>query len=550
MFGKDYCMINEYNQKHPNTIWLVALYYRLSRADGDNMESESIANQRAFLQSYCAEHPQFKIVGEYTDDGFTGINFQRPDFQRLMKDCEKGTVNCIITKDLSRLGRDYIDVGKYLQHYFPENNIRYIAPLDNIDTALDNGENDIAPFKSVVNDMYVKDISRKIKASLYIKKKNGEFIGTTAPYGYNKNPNNKHQLIVNPTEANVVKDIFSLYLQGNGLTKIAQILTKRGIDVPAKTRNNNSTKRKTALYNSWKQTTIRRILQNEVYLGILVQCKRKNINYKSKKRVNVPKEERVYCYNTHEAIIDKETFEKAQQILSKNKSWKTTKHDYLFKGLLYCKECGARLNVTYSHYALKKYNEYRYTTICYSYSRLYSDICTRHSNNMNELEEALIKHIREVCQKYIKEGFEKELVKAAQDKMKAQSTTNTIEAEIKHLENKIKEYDNYIGNLYMDKVNGVIDAEQFVALSNNFKEQKTSYINRKIELEMGLSAHKNLEEQQDEIKKLAQNFLKMKKPTKELLLSLIDKIYVSENHEIEIYYKFKELNDLSVPEQI
>lgn len=176
---------------------------------------------------------------------------------------------------MSRLGRDYIDVGKYLQHYFPENNIRYIAPLDNIDTALDNGENDIAPFKSVVNDMYVKDISRKIKASLYIKKKNGEFIGSTTPYGYDKSQEDNHKLVVNPEEANIVKEIFSLYLQGNGLTKIAQILTKKGIDVPAKSRNNNSCKRKTALYNSWKQTTIRRILQNEVYLGVLVQRKKK-----------------------------------------------------------------------------------------------------------------------------------------------------------------------------------------------------------------------------------------------------------------------------------
>lgn len=264
-------MIIEYDERHPNKIWLVALYYRLSRADGDNVESESIANQRSFLQSYCAEHPQFKIVGEYKDDGFTGINFQRPDFQRLIDDCKRGTVNCIITKDLSRLGRDYIDVGRYLQHYFPENNIRYIAPLDNIDTAIDNGENDIAPFKSVVNDMYVKDISRKIKAALYTKKKNGEFIGTTAPYGYDKSPDDKHKLIVNKAEAKIVKKIFSLYLEGNGLTKIAQQLTKEKVDVPAKTRNNNSTKRKTALYYSWKQTTIRRILQNEVYLGVLVQ---------------------------------------------------------------------------------------------------------------------------------------------------------------------------------------------------------------------------------------------------------------------------------------
>ena len=163
--------------------------------------------------------------------------------------------------------------------------------------------------------------------------------------------------------------------------------------------------RKTALYSSWKQTTIRRILDNRVYLGELVQFKRKKVNYKSKKRINVPEEERYICKNTHEPIIDEESFNTVQQILKKNKSFKGTKHDYLFKGLLYCAECGARLNITYSNYALKKYGEYRYTTICYSYSRLYSDICTRHSNSIFELEDVLIKHIKSVCSNYINNNY-------------------------------------------------------------------------------------------------------------------------------------------------
>ena len=161
-----------------------------------------------------------------------GINFNRPNFSKMLEDCKMGKINCIITKDLSRLGRDYIDTGKFLQHYFPENNIRYIAVLDNIDTLIDHGENDIAPFKYVVNDMYVKDISRKIKTTLNTKKKAGQFVGSTAPYGYEKDVNDKHHLVVKKQEAEVVKRIFSLYLKGNGLTKIAQILTKDGIEVP------------------------------------------------------------------------------------------------------------------------------------------------------------------------------------------------------------------------------------------------------------------------------------------------------------------------------
>lgn len=202
------------------------------------------------------------------------------------------------------------------------------------------------------------------------------------------------------------------------------------------------------------------------------------------------------------------------------------------------------MNVTYSYYALKKYNEYRYTTICYSYSRLYNDICTRHSNKIDELQEVLIKHIREVCKKYLDTSFETELINVANSTLKAKSVTHSIQAEIKQIENEIKEYGNYTENLYIDKVNGVIDAEQFALLSKSFADKVSSYINRKSELELNLASAKDEQTQQEKIKKIAKSFLTMKKPTKELLNSLIDKIYISENHDIEIYYKFKILNEI------
>ena len=234
-----------------------------------------------------SEQENFFIVKEYVDDGYTGTNFDRPGFKRMIEDIEAGIIDTVITKDLSRLGRERLGVGHYTEIYFPEHNVRYIALLDNIDTYFDAG----------------------MKA--------GNFLGVTAPYGYEKDSNNKFHLVINEKEAEIVKRVFRLYLEGNGLTRIAQILTKDGVPVPGESRNIGKT-RKTALYSSWKQTTIRRILDNRVYLGELVQFKRRKINYKSKRR------------RTHEAIIDEESFNAVQNILKKNKSFKGTKHDYLF----------------------------------------------------------------------------------------------------------------------------------------------------------------------------------------------------------------------------
>jgi len=211
------------NQK-TSRIFKVAMYIRLSREDGDKEESSSVTNQRDIITRFANESENFVIVDEYVDDGYTGTNFNRPAFQKLLKDIEKGKVDTVITKDLSRLGRDYIDTGYYVQRFFPEHRIRYIALLDGIDTLEDAGMNDIAPFKSVINDMYVKDISKKIKSALIERKTAGNYLGTTAPYGYMKNPENKYQLVINEEEAKVVKHIFELYLEGNGLTKISQIL--------------------------------------------------------------------------------------------------------------------------------------------------------------------------------------------------------------------------------------------------------------------------------------------------------------------------------------
>ena len=521
----------------------VGLYMRLSREDGDKEESSSVTNQREILKRYVSEQPNFFIVKEYVDDGYTGTNFDRPKFKEMIEDIEAGIIDTVITKDLSRLGRERLGVGHYTEIYFPEHNVRYIALLDNIDTYFDAGMNDMAPFKGVINDMYVRDISKKIRSSLIERKKAGNFLGVTAPYGYKKDPNNKFHLVINEKEAEVVKRVFRLYLEGNGLTKIAQILTKDGVPVPGESRDIGKT-RKTALYSSWKQTTIRRILDNRVYLGELVQFKRRKINYKSKRRITVPEEERYICKGTHEAIIDEESFNAVQNILKKNKSFKGTKHDYLFKGLLFCSECGARLNVTYSNYALKRYGEYRYTTICYSYSRLYSDICTRHSNSIIELEEVLIKHIKEVCSRYINENLQDELISIAKKQRMLELKQINNEKRLQTLEQKISDIGLYIKNLYMDKVKGVVSENDYISLVADFTKDRDNLIKEKEELIRIINNQKPLADETAKIEKLAKEFITLEKPTKQLLNELIEKITISENKEINIYFKFNELNEM------
>lgn len=521
----------------------VGLYMRLSREDGDKEESSSVTNQREMLKRYVSEQENFFIVKEYVDDGYTGTNFDRPKFKEMIEDIEAGIIDTVITKDLSRLGRERLGVGHYTEIYFPEHNVRYIALLDNIDTYFDAGMNDMAPFKGVINDMYVRDISKKIRSSLIERKKAGNFLGVTAPYGYKKDPNNKFHLVINEKEAEIVKRVFRLYLEGNGLTRIAQILTKDGVPVPGESRDIGKT-RKTALYNSWKQTTIRRILDNRVYLGELVQFKRRKINYKSKRRITVPEEERYICKGTHESIIDEESFNIVQNILKKNKSFKGTKHDYLFKGLLFCSECGARLNVTYSHYALKKYGEYRFTTICYSYSRLYSDICTRHSNSISELEDVLIKHIKYVCSRYINENLQDELISIAKKQKQLELKQISNEKKLETLEQKISDIGLYIKNLYMDKVKGIVSENDYISLVADFTKDRDNLIKEKEELIKIINNQKPLIDETAKIEKLAKEFIALEKPTKQLLNELIEKITISENKEINIYFKFNELNEM------
>ena len=262
----------------------VAIYIRLSKEDekdGKERDSESVANQRNLLVKFVKDNG-YELVNIYIDDGFTGTNFERPQFKQMIKDIELGKINMVITKDLSRLGRDYITTGEYIEKWFPKHNVRYISLLDGVDTMFDTTNNEIAPFKAIINDMYSRDNSKKIKAALRTKQQEGKWVGGCAPFGYMVDPNDRNHLVINEKEAPIVKKIFSLALEGKSKNQIINILFDEKVPTPSMIRNVNRTCKYSEL-GYWNTTTIRSILSNELYTGDMVQNRRSRISYKRRR---------------------------------------------------------------------------------------------------------------------------------------------------------------------------------------------------------------------------------------------------------------------------
>lgn len=280
-----------------------ALYMRLSKEDGKT-ESRSISSQREILRNFAKENGFF-IFDEYIDDGFSGTNFDRPAFNRMISDIESGKIGIVITKDLSRLGRDYISAGQFTEIYFPSKGVRYIAVNDDYDS--ESGFSDFTPFKNLINEMYARDTSKKIRSAFYARMKKGDFIGAFAPFGYKRSKENRHRLVADKKSADIVKRIFSESASGKHPIAIAAGLDSDNIPTPIDFRNG------TVKSKNWSSATILKILKNPVYLGHMVQGKTSKISFKIKKSVSVPEEKQFVVENTHEAIVDKETFEKANR---------------------------------------------------------------------------------------------------------------------------------------------------------------------------------------------------------------------------------------------
>ena len=326
--------------------WNVGIYIRLSQEDGDKEESNSVTNQRERINSYISEDKELNVYDYYIDDGWSGTNFDRPDFKRLIADAENNVINTIIVKDLSRFGRNYIEVGNYLEQIFPVNNIRFIAINDCIDSYKDpeSINSIIVPFKNLMNDEYCRDISQKVKYALNTRKRNGEFMGSMIPYGYIRSTEDKHKLVIDDEAAKVVKKVFKNALKGLGTTAIARKLNKDGINTPSLHKINvlkiKCNYRNSGKSNYWNDSMVAHILRNRVYLGEMVQCKYKTVSYKIHKRVKNSKENWIIVKRTHEALVSYNDFDKVQKMLD-SRGWKCN-HDgtiSTFAGKVKCGDC-------------------------------------------------------------------------------------------------------------------------------------------------------------------------------------------------------------------
>ena len=374
-------------------IWRAALYTRLSREDEDKPESDSIANQRTLLESFAAQQPNLEVVGHYSDDGYTGTNFQRPDFLRMIADIEAGKVNCVIVKDLSRFGRDHINADQYLERWFPELGVRFLAINDHIDS--EEGPYDmLLPFKNVFNEQYARDISHKVRSAMQTKQRQGQFIGAFASYGYQKDPADHNKLLIDSCAAAVVRRIFDLYEQGCGKIRIARLLNGEGIPCPSEYKKLNGERyhngQKLGKTTYWTYATVHRMLNNQMYIGNMEQGRapRQTMHGRAKQ---LDRSQWTVVEGTHEPIISRQQWDRVQALLAKDTRAPAFNQNVSpFAGFLRCGDCGRAMSKT-NHPGGVYY-------CCGSYKRYGPSACTRHGISHRELEQIVLDDLNKIIE--------------------------------------------------------------------------------------------------------------------------------------------------------
>ena len=434
---------------------IACMYLRLSREDGDSSESNSISNQRQIIKSYAKEN-DIKLSYEYVDDGFSGSNFDRPHFKNMIDDLNKGKFNIIIVKDLSRFGRDYIESGKYLQKIFPEKGVRFISVNDNYDS--ENADMSdthlILPIRNFINDSYCRDISMKVKSSKEVKRKNGEFIGAFAPFGYKKDDKDKHKLVIDKEVSHIIERIFNMKIEGYSSKAIADFLNSIGTITPSKHKENNGDNFNTGFVvknAKWDAKMINRIISNKVYIGVLEQGKTTKLNYKSKKEIDVSKEDWIVIQNAHEPIISKSIYLLANKMLLRDVKQSKDK-PCILSGMLYCKDCGSPM----VRRKVKAKDGYNIFYICSEYNN--TGDCSRHSIKEEYIIKATI-HALNYLSKY------NELL----EKVSAIDVSKlTLKVDFDSLNAEKKKYERLRQSLYMDLEEELITTEEFEKFRNNY----------------------------------------------------------------------------------
>ena len=500
---------------------ITALYCRLSRDDELSGDSNSIVNQKEILSAYAKKHG-FSNIKFYVDDGFSGTNFNRPDFQKMLEDVKGGIIGTIIVKDMSRFGRDYIMVGYYTEIMLPQSDVRFIAVNDNVDSE-NQADNDFTPFRNIINEWYAKDTSKKIRSVLKAKGNSGKHLSVTPPFGYKKDPNDKNRWLVDEEAAQIVRKIYRMYLDGNNMGSIARRLTEEGVETPKLYAENRGIKHyKAATYPEiWSRISVEYILSNYEYTGCTVNFKTKRKSFKNKKQIIQNKEEWAVFENTQEAIIDKETFEMVQKMRGTKRAYTKFNEINIFSGLLFCADCGGRMTIR-----RRKDDRRKDSFICSTYRKKKKNLCTEHAIKVSALEQIVLEDIRKVCA-YVRR-YENEFVEdyrkcSTRESAKLQASARN---ELKRAEYRLSDIEKIIVKLYEEKVCGKMPEARFELLAKNYEAEQAELKQKAVTLKAGLAI---AEENDCNISKfiaLIKSYTEVVELTPEILNSFIDKIYV------------------------
>ncbi len=529
-----------------------AIYCRLSQDDGSLGESGSIQTQKAILTQYCQEH-HMEIVDCYCDDGWSGTNFDRPAFQRMIGDIEAGRVNTVIVKDLSRFGREYAQMGLYIEHYFEEKGVRFLSLAENIDSS--QGLNNLVlPFTNVINSLYARQASEKTKAAHRARAKNGMFLGSRAPYGYQKDPNDRHHLIVDPEAAEVVKEIFRMFADGIGYVRMTKILRERNILNPqAYFNQNNPDYYKHSDYwrkpFDWHATSVRAILNNPVYLGKLTFGKTKTKGFFDKRRVPAEESDWIVVEHTHEPLVSQELWDTVHQMMKARRRENGSGHVQPFAGLVKCAGCGSSLNASYD----KKKGKYTGFS-CWVYKNYGKQRCTSHAIGWQTLNRLVLEDIRCNAQvaKLAAARYVGVLLRAKLEKEKGE--TVRAERELKKAEKRIGELDKILAKLYEDQALGKISEARYQAMAPGYEAEQASLQEQVSRLREQLAHTQEVQDNVEQFVPLIQKYTDIQELTPHILNELIEKIVVhekkveedgSKSQMVEIHYKFVGCIDLS-----
>ena len=529
------------NKKYNHGGDVTALYARLSKDDDLVGDSNSIVHQKEILAKYAKEHG-FTNIEFYVDDGFSGTNFNRPDFQRMMADAEEGKISTVIVKDMSRFGRDYIMVGYYTEIYFSNLDIRFIAINDNVDSNIQT-ENDLTPFKNVFNEWYARDTSKKIRAVFKAKGNSGKHLTTNPPFGYKKDPNDKDKWIIDDEAAATVRRIFQMYVDGYRISEIGHKLTEEKVETPILYYMNRGikTNARSEYPEIWDLMSIKYILSQTAYAGHTVNFQTAVKSYKTKKQVNLPRNQWVIFRNTQEPIIDEKTFETVQQMRKVKRARTKYNEPNMFSGLLYCADCGNHLTIQRVARNRKMDN-----FSCATYRKKKKGLCSCHRILVSDLETIVKEDLQKVCEYVLfheKEFTDEYLSGSKRETVKFQAKTK---AELKRLSERQEEIGRIIRKLYEDNVCGRITDERFDFLAKSYEDEGNDLKTKIQELKNALASSVQDEEKLSKFLKVVKSYTEIEELTPEILNSFIEKIYIGETEkydgrkmqEVEIIYKF------------